>query len=408
MKILPIVLALLLPVSMAAQSPPKGIWLTAQEIGSLPMEGKAWEALKATATGSWATPTLSNQDSAANVQVWAGALYAVRTGSQTMREKVRAAVKKIPSTIGGRTLALGRELPAYVLAIDLVGWSTQAEEDSFKSFLRSARTKELDGKTLISTFEQKPNNWASQAAFALVVVDRYLADADGLARRVKVFRGLLGDRSSYAGYTYDQDNWEEWQADPKLPVPINPRGATKEGHSIDGALPEEMRRGPNSGVFDWPPPCVNYCWTSYTPLLSAAWVLSRSGHQDVFSWSDSALLRAIRWLHVEADCPAEGNDVGTSWLANSIWGTTFRVSSPTQISREIGWLDWTHARSWSEPPPPDPEPDPEDFMTNFNFGFLETSRTWSVNVNPPNGYQPGTGTTPGKALADWLTKNPTF
>lgn len=399
--------ALLLACSVSlGQSPPKGIWLTPAEIKSLPNTGPAWEAMKAEATGSWSTPSLSNQDSKANCQVLAGAYYAVHTGSLSMVEKVRAAVKKIPATIGGRTLALGRELPAYVIAIDLVGWATQAEEDSFKSFLRSARTKELDGKTLISTQEVRPNNWGTQASFALVVVDIYLGDGAGLARRAQVFRGWLGDRAAYAGFTYGA---LDWQANQKLPVGINPKGSQIDGHSVDGALPEEMRRHHSDAEeFVWPPPCENYVWTGYTPALAAAWVLSRvPAYADVFSWSDAALLRAIRWQHAEADCPAEGNDVGTSWLANSIFGSTFRVSSPASMSREIAWLDWTHAKPWKPaPPPPDPDPVPEDFMVSFNFLYQEASKSWTVNLNPTNGFKPGAGLTPSAALADWMVKNP--
>jgi len=408
-------LSLLLCQPLAAQSPPRGIWLTPAEIATLPMTGAEWESMKAVALGSWSTPDLSNQDSKANTQVLAGAYYAIRAGHAGTRDRVRAAVKKIPPTIGGRTLALGRELPAYVIAIDLVGWTTQAEEDSFKAFLRSARTRELDGKTLISTHEVRPNNWGTQAAFALAVVNVYLGDQPALQRVAQVHRGWLGDRAAYReestglplalkpGFDYGD---LDWQSTPAAPVGILPKGAVLNGRNVDGVLPEEMRR---SGGFTWPPPCENYVWTGLTPALCASWVLSRFGYPDVFTWSDSAQLRAIRWLHVEANCPASGNDVGTSWLVNSVYGATFRVSVPTDQSREIAWLGWTHKDKWGQPPPPpDPEPVPEDFSGTWSFQYQEASKSWAVNANPSNGFKPGAGATPAAALADWLSKNPTF
>jgi hypothetical protein len=407
-----LLLALLFSSSLFAQSPPKGIWLTPTEIATLPTEGKAWESLKTTALGSWSTPDLSNQDSKANVQVWAGALYAVRTGHIGTRDRVRAAVAKIPSTLGGRTLALGRELPAYVMAIDLVGWESAAKETAFKDWLRKARITELDGKTLISTHEVRPNNWGTQAAFARAVIAVYLGDTIDLQRCAIVHRGWLGDRAAYSdkstsilgtsapGFEYGDLSW---QADRANPVGINPKGSLISGHSVDGVLPEEMRR---SGGFEWEPPCENYVWTGMTPALCASWVLSRWGYPDVFTWSDSAQLRAIKWQYLEADCPATGNDVGTVWLVNAVYGTTFGAGSPTEMSREIWCLDWTHARPWGPVVDPDPDPVPDDFMANFSFGYLVTSKSWTVNINPANGFKPGAGGTPNAALADWLTKNP--
>lgn len=397
MKKLFLLLALLLPHTTFAQTPPLGIWLTPAEIQTLPMEGKEWDAMKAVALGSWEAPKLSAlADPNSEIKALAGAYYATRTGNTAMRDKVRDFVKRSPGTEnGGRTLELARNLPATVICADLCGFATAAEETTFKNWLRSVRTKTLDGKTLISTQEIRPNNWGTQASFALACANRYLGDQAALQRTAIVFKGWLGDRSSYAGFDYGDLSW---QSDPSKPVGINPRGAIKSGHSIDGVLPDDQRRG---GGFEWPPPCENYAWTGLTPAACAAWVLARAGYEDVFDWQDAALLRAITWLHKEANCPATGNDVGTSWLFNSVYGTTFRVSVPTGMSREIGWLAWTHGKSWSEPPPP---PDPEDVTIPYTFRFLSDTRLWTVNAN---GYAAGVGTTKNAALRDWAAKNPT-
>ena len=389
-----------------AQSPPKGIWLSPAEIGTLPMTGTAWEAMKKEAlVDPWATPDLSNQDSRANVQVLAGAFYAVRTGSVSMRDRVRAAVARIPETEnGGRTLALGRELAAYVIAIDLVGWDTAAKETAFKAWLSKVRTETLDGKTLISTQETRPNNWGTQAGFSRVVAAIYLSDTADLARAAVVFRGWMGDRAAYAKFVYGD---LDWHADPTKPVGINPKGSTIGGHNVDGVQPEEMRR---TGSFEWPPPIsdsnFNYEYTGLAGALCEAWVLQRWGYPDVWTWSDGALGRAYRWIILEAKSTPTGNDLWQPWMINAATGTTWKTVSPAPISREIGWVDWTHAKPWGPPPPPPPPPPEEDFMLSFNFQFLEETKTWSVNVNPTNGFKAGTGATPSEALNDFTIKNP--
>ena len=46
-----------------------------------------------------------------------------------------------------------------------------------------------------------------------------------LARVAKVFKGWLGDRSSYSAFSYGE-LW--WQCDPTKPVGINRAGCTRE------------------------------------------------------------------------------------------------------------------------------------------------------------------------------------
>jgi hypothetical protein len=109
------------------------------------------------------------------------------------------------------------------------------------------RTETLDGKTLINTHEIRPNNWGTHAGASRVATDLYLGDKADLAKAAQVFKGWLGDRSAYAGFTYGD---LAWQADPSKPVGINPKGATRNGHLIDGVLPDDQRR---AGGFSWPP-----------------------------------------------------------------------------------------------------------------------------------------------------------
>src|SRR5437667_4362122 len=112
-------LASLAPAAPAAT---KGIWITRDEIMALPMSGPAWAALKKQADLPAGTPVLSSQDQNNNVYVLAKALVYVRTGIPGYRDSVvRACMAAIGTEAGGRTLALGRELEAYVVSADLVG-----------------------------------------------------------------------------------------------------------------------------------------------------------------------------------------------------------------------------------------------------------------------------------------------
>ena len=69
----------------------------------------------------------------------------------------------------GRTLALGREVGAYVIAADLVGLP-ETQDATFRAWLMALRVKELDGKTLISTHEVRPTTWGTQAGFTRAVI----------------------------------------------------------------------------------------------------------------------------------------------------------------------------------------------------------------------------------------------
>ena len=53
---------------------------------------------------------------------------------------------------------------------------------------------------------------------------------------------------------------------------IDPAGCVKNGVAIDGALPDEMRRG---GTFQWPPIATDYAWEGLQGAMLQADLLSR-------------------------------------------------------------------------------------------------------------------------------------
>jgi hypothetical protein len=120
-------------------------------------------------------------------------------------------------------------------------------------------------------------------------------------------------------------------------VGINPAGAVKSGHAIDGVLPDDQRR---AGGFSWPPPCENYTWEARQGAVVQAELLSRAGY-DAWGWSSRALLRSFQWSYANG-CGASGDDTWQPWLVNRAYGTTY--AGGNGVGKNMAWTDWTHGR----------------------------------------------------------------
>jgi hypothetical protein len=342
---------------LSAQSPANsGIWISQDELMALPTSGTAWNNLKAEADGSCGSPDLSNQDQRNNVCILAKALVFGRTGQASYRSDVVSALTAIVNsgTYNGRALALGRELAAYVIAADLINLKTfdPGLHQSFSSKIRQLLTTPAPGggaANLVDCHESRPNNWGAHCGASRAAVAVYLGDTSELARTAQVFKGYVGDRSSYAGFAYGD---LDWQCNSSTPVGINPTGCTKSGHSVDGVVPDDQRRG---GGFSWPPPKENYVWEGLQGLVVQATILKRAGY-DTFNWENQAIRRAVQWLHSQANFPAASDDTWTPHLVNYYYGTNFPAPSPTSAGKNMGWTDWTHSgassSSATRPSPP--------------------------------------------------------
>ncbi len=313
---------------------PANFWITPAELAALPTSGVAWNTLLAAAQSSAGTPDLSNQDDDSDVITLAKAIVGVRTNNAGMIAQARANIMAAVNTEnGGETLALARNLVSYVIAANLVGLSP-SDNATFKTWLTSVRNENLAGRTLINTHEDRPNNWGTHAGASRIAAALYLGDKTDLEQAAKVFKGWLGDRASYAGFSWGDLSW---QADTTKPVGINPKGATKQGHSIDGALPEEMRRG---GSFTWPPNETGYPWEALQGAFVQAELLHDAGY-DVYNWSDKALLRAVQFLY-NIGWPATGDDEWIIWIVNKRYGTNFQAFKDASPGKNMGWTAWTH------------------------------------------------------------------
>ncbi|MHC4082546.1 MAG: alginate lyase family protein [Planctomycetota bacterium] len=313
-----------------------GIWITPQELATLTTEGPAWEELIEEANEPAGIPNISDAKDDTDVRTMAKALVFARTGEEAYRQEViQTCLAAIGTEVGGRTLALGRNLLGYVIAADLVELPPEADA-VFRAWLDQVRYEDLDGRTLISTHEDRPNNWGTVAGACRMAAAVYLGDTDDLHAAAMVFKGWLGDREAYAGFDYGE-LW--WEADPDEPVGINRASATIQGHSVDGALPDDQRRG---GPFQWPPPHENYVYSALQGSVAQAEILHRQGY-DAWNWEDRAMLRAFQWLHNQAHYPAEGDDEWQPHLVNFRYGTLLPAPTPARHGKNAGWTDWTHA-----------------------------------------------------------------
>lgn len=356
--------------SSTASAQTRGIWLDPNELASLPTSGTAWQNLTKAASESCGTPDLSNQDDSTNVCVMAKALVYARTGQVSYRVNVVDAIWSIVNsgTYSGRALALGRELGAYVIAADLInlrGYDASLD-DRFRSRIRGLLTTSTNSgpSNLIDCHESRPNNWGTHCGASRAAVAAYLGDTAQLARTAQVFKGWLGDRSSYAGFDYGDTSW---QCNASQPVGINPAGCTKNGRSIDGVLPDDQRRG---GSFTWPPPKENYVYEALQGALAQAVILKRAGY-DAFAWEDRALLRSMKWLYTQANYSAAGDDTWEPFVVNYFYGADarFPTASTSSPGKNVGWTDWTHSGSAGSTPAPQPADSISASPTQLSFSM---------------------------------------
>ena len=357
--ILFIVLALIPVNAIAGPNNHAGIWISHSEIAQLPMSGSAWNRLKSDADAPLrSSPNLSER-AREGIQVLAKALVYAKTGNESYRQEVVNAVMDVMGTEGGDALATFRALGTYVICADLVGLPPDKDQN-FRAWLRQLLdiNNEVGSRSLVSTHEvEKANNWGTAAGFSRAAAAVYLRSTDGdgeFLRVAQVFKGWLGDQSSYI-FPEGAFGDLSWQCDPQKPVGVNPKGCTKQGHLIDGVLPDDQRRG---GGFGWPPPKENYVYTGLQGVVPTAVILYRAGMIDVWDWQDKAILRAFEWAYNVADFPAtDSDDRWMTWLIDYYYGTNGRFQngqSAACCGKTMDWTDWTHSRNGfdSAPIPP--------------------------------------------------------
>lgn len=326
----------------------QGLWISPQEIASLPTSGPAWNRILDRAGRS--EPHIISQSSKADVIIVAQALACARTGQNSWCQKTLDGIRAImQARIEKNALDPAETIAGYVIAADIINLSGRdpSLDAAFRTWLHAIVRQDTDRFTLIECHETKPNNWSTLCGFPRIAAALYLNDSAELARSATVFKGWLGDRNTYAGFKWTNDL--SWQCDSNNPVGINPKGCTKNGHNIDGVLPDDQRR---CGSFSWPPCSGNYPWTGLQGAYGQAVLLHRAGY-DVWNWSDQALLRAIEWLYTDHSTggplrSATGDDEWLIHLVNYYYKTNFPEATPSKIGKVMDWTDWTHQGQTSQ------------------------------------------------------------
>jgi len=320
-----------------AELPKPGIWISEAQVMTLDTQGEAWLSIVDWAGKPLRWPSLADQDSSANVQTLASALYAIRTGDAEMRDRVAQTLADIQGTEQGATaLAVSRELAAYVIAADLIQLQGEPRQ-RFDQWLQRLRQAQFRGRSISGTHEDRPNNWGTHAGATRIALAVYLQDAQELQRAAHVFKGWLGEPDGWRGFIFGETWWQPWGF---RNYGINPGGARLWGHSIDGVLPDDQRRG---GPFRWPPPKENYVYEALQGAVAQAIMLERQGFEP-WLWGDRALLRAFKWLHEQADFPAKGDDTWMPHVVNRVYGTAFPAPLPSTPGKAVGFTEWTYQR----------------------------------------------------------------
>ena len=313
-----------------------GIWINASEIAARPATGQAWDAMKAAALTSWGTPTIADQDSTDDTDTLAGAIVAVRLNDDALRSKVRDHLAAlVTSHPYDRVLGLARQLPSYVIAADLVGLEPSARL-RFEAFLREAMSHQMAGHSggtdLRSTARLSPNNWGTMSRAAMAAADVYLGDFTDLAVVANTQRAWLGE-SVPNELRYTSTTWHSGSPQ----AGVNPVGAVRDGHPLDGVQPEDQRR---TGEYTWPAPQGSYPHEALQGAVLASVILDRAGALP-FATGNNALIRAEAWLSGPNANPPSSDDRNTPYMLNR-YGASFATGS-TSAAKNIAWADWAYA-----------------------------------------------------------------
>lgn len=341
-----------------------------------PVSGTAWSNLHDVAVGSLGTPDLCDQNSDHHLRTLAAALVYARTGASAYGTKARSGVMDAIKTqrVGcdNAVLALGRQLPAYVLAADFANLRGTASDATFRSWLSTIRTKVIGGHSIWNSIERtdrdSSNNWGAYAGAARIAASLYLGDASDVSQASRITRGFLGDRTAYAGFEQNISSAAlSWacSASQTTYTPVNP-ACTKGGINVDGAVVSDLSR---SGSLGWPPGStgIAYQLDSIQGLGLQVELLYQNGFSSAWGWSSNALKRmadVVTRSRASGGTGWNGTKAARQmpWLLNLRYGTNI----PTQtagIGRAIGFTDWLYGGGASSggggsssPPPPPGDP----------------------------------------------------
>jgi hypothetical protein len=331
--------------SESSPSSGKGILLSRAELMALPTSGPAWDAIMARVQnpigGSYRLGTRDDS----NIDVLAHALAGARLDDERYKRFVRDKVEQMMAAPRKESDLLGtlRHLQTYIISADLIDLRSfdPALDARFRRWLAAEIRFEYSGGgggSVISTHERKPNNFGTHAGASRIAAALYLDDAEELKAARDVWYGwATGDPD----FVPEDRVWTgtDWQCSDSRPSGINREGCTRDGHSLDGVIPEDQER---CGEFSWPPCATNYVHGATDGMLLSFWMLARHG-EDSWAWGDQAALRQMRWKYEVQQPPYSG----FRWqipVVEAAYGLDLPDNDPTATSTNFGYADW-----WATP-----------------------------------------------------------
>ena len=347
-----VAIALLIPAAAApapAEAATDYILMSRSALMARPTRGTPWRNLKAVADGSLGSPNLCDQNSRHHLRTLAAALVFARTGTASYGSKARngvmAAIRTQRVGCDNATLALGRQLPAYVLAADFAQLAG-TPRSTFRSWLSTIRRKLIGGhgvwNSLYRTHLRSATNWGAYAGAARIAASLYLGDRVDVAAASRVTRGFLGDRSAYRFWDRLSTASKSWACSPTNYTPVN-GWCRRGGVLVDGAVVADIGRG---GYRRWPPgdTGIQYQLESIQGMGLQVELLYQNGYRSAWSWSARALKRMAMVVNRSKASGGTGwNETQASrqmpWLLNRRLGMSI-PRSYSGMGRALGFTDW--------------------------------------------------------------------
>jgi hypothetical protein len=349
--------------SPALQSAGIGMWISANEIMSLPTSGAAWDKMRSIANGGWGTVDLKDQNNKHDISVLAGAFVYARTGDTALRGKVRDAVLAAKRTLDqpaewqtrSGVLSASRQIGAYVIAADLINLKSfdAAADQEFRTWLSNIRFANIGThgrwKAIAQTCGNTISNWGTFACASRIAASIYLGDTADLDRAAALIRAALGERGAYPPGSPGKNGYFEhiggyqasWACADATWTGINPACA-KSGVNVDGVLVEDASRG--GGCCTLQGDGIMYSWEALQGLFVSAELLYRTGrYGDPYNWSNQALRRAMNFMQRSGWGISNVAASYVPWLANQRYGTSYPETAK-YTGRIMGWGNWLYQK----------------------------------------------------------------
>lgn len=330
-----LVLAALGAAGFAACEPgdDPGIYISDTKLDSLPTNTAAWNAVLSSANAfPGGQAQLVDQDSDHDVQALAQAFVGERLNDQARKNEVCNTVATVPNAPTDRILGLSRQLTSYAIAADVADCSV--DKAGWRRVLDKVGEGHSGGNTVLTVADRSANNWGAMARAAAVATGALIEDDSVVVRVIGAYRAYTG-QSPNSTLQFTDTNWHAGSPQ----AGINAPGASRDGHTLDGVIPEDQRR---TGEYSWPPAKGNYPWGALTATAVTAEILDHID-PNIGAWASrsSAPVRAGRWLDGPDANPADGNDCPSTFLLNA-HGAGIRTCT-TAVAQDIGFTQWTHA-----------------------------------------------------------------